>query len=226
MWIEGRVLDNGMHAHHALQVSWAAPDTMVDLRTNDRSFRGRVVVVDGGVSHALSLENGLIALVDAASAVAERLRGLHLHGRGAAAFDALEGWDGTLLEIRGSLLLGGEAPAVRDARVRAVLDWLDEMERGRRWTSVSLEGALAISHLSRSRFLHLFSAEVGSPWRTYLVWRRALVAMTLASQDADLTAAAHAAGYADSAHLSRQFKALFGVTPSAFVNNSHFVQSR
>ncbi|MEM1350152.1 MAG: AraC family transcriptional regulator [Myxococcota bacterium] len=225
VWVEGQVLDNRMHEHHALQISWAAPGTLVSLRTEGGSCRGRVVVVDGGVSHALSMERGLIALVDASSSVGGRLRGRYLDGDSAAAFDELDGWNGSLREARASLRLGRDAPAIRDARVRAVLAWLDEMEEAERWTSVSLEGALAVAHLSRSRFLHLFSTEVGSPWRTYLVWRRALVAMVLANGDGDLTAAAHAAGYADSAHLSRQFSALFGVTPSTFVKNSHFVQS-
>ena len=135
-------------------------------------------------------------------------------------------WDGSLKSTQALLGLShGERPAAGDARISAVLDWLDVLEQRGDWGAVSLEGALALAHLSRSRFLHLFSAEVGSPWRTYLVWRRALVAMTLALGGASLTKAAHAAGYADSAHLSRQFVALFGIAPSAFLKRSHFVQS-
>lgn len=112
-----------------------------------------------------------------------------------------------------------------DKRIEDVLAWLDRLEMESRWDEVSLQGALAQSHLSESRFLHLFSEQVGTPWRGYLVWRRALVAATIAAAGVSLTDAAHSAGYADSAHLSRQFKALFGFTPSAAMNFSQFVQS-
>jgi AraC-like DNA-binding protein len=49
--------------------------------------------------------------------------------------------------------------------------------------------------------------------------------MALVAKGNNLTDAAHASGYADSAHLSRQFSDLFGVTPGAFAKNSHFLQS-
>lgn len=62
-----------------------------------------------------------------------------------------------------------------DERVVRVLAWLDEMEQRGRWHEVTLEGALRRAHLSSDRFRHLFSEALGSPWRTYLVWRRALV---------------------------------------------------
>jgi AraC-like DNA-binding protein len=44
-------------------------------------------------------------------------------------------------------------------------------------------------------------------------------------QDADLTQAAHAAGFYDSAHFSRCFKEWFGIKPSAVYNNSRIVQA-
>ncbi|MCR9161291.1 MAG: helix-turn-helix domain-containing protein [Nannocystaceae bacterium] len=103
--------------------------------------------------------------------------------------------------------------------------WLDALETTGRWFEATLAGALGRTQLSRSRFLHLFSEEVGSPWRTYLVWRRAQVAMSAASTGTSLTEAAHFAGYADLAHFSRQFVALFGVPPGQLVKASHFVQA-
>ncbi len=51
----------------------------------------------------------------------------------------------------------------------------------------------------------------------YPVWRRWLrlqLALNAIQSGASLTAAAHAAGFADSAHLTRSCRAMFGITPS------------
>lgn len=224
VWVHGAIADNRRHAHHALQVAWSTSGTVARLAVGEGHSEGTCLIVDGGVSHSLALEGGVVALIDATSKLASRIREAHLaktqwaaasscwsHGEEAELMTSLAGEDCNEKEI--------------DARVQKVLQWLDTMEDAARWHEVTLKGALAEAHLSRSRFLHLFSGEVRSPWRTYLVWRRALVAMTLAANGASLTEAAHAAGYSDSAHLSRQFVSLFGVTPAAFAKISHFVQS-
>ncbi len=80
---------------------------------------------------------------------------------------------------------------------------------------VSLEEVAAVAHLSPSRFRHLFVQETGMPLRTYLLWRRLLHVWTLLVQGESLAAAAHAAGFADSAHLSRTSRTMFGLVPSA-----------
>ena len=69
--------------------------------------------------------------------------------------------------------------------------------------------------LSSSRFSHWFSETTGLPFRSYKKWVRLVVAMEeLATNGADLTRAAHSAGFADSAHLSRTFRLAFGLSPS------------
>jgi AraC-like DNA-binding protein len=71
------------------------------------------------------------------------------------------------------------------------------------------------AHLSPSRFRHLFVEETGMPLRTYQLWRRLLRAWEFLMQGDSLAAAAHAAGFADSAHLSRTCRTMFGLAPSA-----------
>jgi AraC-like DNA-binding protein len=53
------------------------------------------------------------------------------------------------------------------------------------------------------------------PLRTYVLWRRLLQVWTLLMQGQSLSQAAHAVGFADSAHLSRTSRTMFGTTPSA-----------
>jgi AraC-like DNA-binding protein len=79
-------------------------------------------------------------------------------------------------------------------------------------------------YLSPSRFRHLFRREMGMSVQSYLRWQRLLVALRTSARGASLTEAAHAAGFADSAHLTRVFRATFGVPPSRFFRNSHAVQ--
>jgi AraC-like DNA-binding protein len=50
--------------------------------------------------------------------------------------------------------------------------------------------------------------------RAYLRWKRVRRAVAAVEKGANLSAAAVAAGFADSAHLSRVFRAQFGMTPS------------
>ncbi|MDB5971225.1 MAG: AraC family transcriptional regulator [Hydrocarboniphaga sp.] len=65
--------------------------------------------------------------------------------------------------------------------------------------------------LSLSQLERLFSAELGLPIRRMVRWRRLRLALALALQGQPLTAAARQAGFADSAHLSRTMRAMFGV---------------
>jgi AraC-like DNA-binding protein len=79
-------------------------------------------------------------------------------------------------------------------------------------------------HLSPGRFRHLFRSEVGMSVQSYLRWQRLLAALRTSAQGASLTEAAHSAGFADSAHLTRVCRATFGIPPSRIFKNSHAVQ--
>ncbi|HZP06420.1 MAG TPA: AraC family transcriptional regulator [Terracidiphilus sp.] len=71
-------------------------------------------------------------------------------------------------------------------------------------------------HRSPSRLAHRFREATGVSMRRYVLWCRLRAALDAALRGSSLTAAAHLAGFADSAHLSRTFRAMFGVAPSFF----------
>jgi AraC-like DNA-binding protein len=58
-------------------------------------------------------------------------------------------------------------------------------------------------------------AETGVSFRAYLLWLRLECALAAYVRGTSLTDAAHAGGFADSAHLSRTFKRMFGITPAS-----------
>ncbi|HEX6541648.1 MAG TPA: helix-turn-helix domain-containing protein [Ktedonobacterales bacterium] len=76
-------------------------------------------------------------------------------------------------------------------------------------------------HLSPSRFRHLFRHEMGMSVQSYLRWQRLLAALRTSAYGASLTEAAHTAGFADSAHLTRVCRATFGLPPSRVFSHSH-----
>lgn len=90
---------------------------------------------------------------------------------------------------------------------------------------VTLAEVAQVAHLSPSRFRHLFVQETGMPLRTYVLWRRLLHVWVLLMQGETLSAAAHAAGFADSAHLSRTSRVMFGMAPSVLQMNGPLTAS-
>lgn len=108
--------------------------------------------------------------------------------------------------------LSGISPyAPSDARVLQAIEHM----RSRPDETLTLEDVAEAVNLSPSRFRHLFVEETGMPLRTYQLWRRFLRVWEFLMQGETLAGAAHAAGFSDSAHLSRTCKTMFGLAPSA-----------
>lgn len=78
--------------------------------------------------------------------------------------------------------------------------------------AVTMSAIAEAVHLSPERFRHLFLRETGIQFRPYVLWLRLEVAVGLYGAGRSLTEASHAGGFADSAHFSRTFKRMFGVT--------------
>ncbi|MGE4240600.1 helix-turn-helix transcriptional regulator [Ramlibacter sp.] len=98
-----------------------------------------------------------------------------------------------------------------DPRVLAVVDHI----RRHVDQPVGLADVSRLVHLSPERFRHLFVEQTGMPLRTYVLWRRLLHVYSLLMQGENLSVAAHAAGFSDSAHLSRTARTMFGLPPSS-----------
>jgi AraC-like DNA-binding protein len=79
---------------------------------------------------------------------------------------------------------------------------------------LSLNALAAVSGLSRSRFMHLFTESLGVPLRPYVLWLRLQRAACDVMHGVPVTTAAHRAGFADAAHLTRTFRRMLGATPS------------
>ena len=107
-------------------------------------------------------------------------------------------------------LTGGQSNKDLDPRVAATLERI----RSAPAESHTLQSLAAAVHLSPSRLRHVFSEQVGVALRRFVVWTRVRHAVRLALTGASLTEAAHAAGFADAAHMSHTFRRMFGFAPS------------
>lgn len=87
----------------------------------------------------------------------------------------------------------------------------------------SLEGvpriteAAEIARTSATRLSHRFSEEIGLPFRRFVLWTRLKRAAEISRGGGDVTTAAIGAGFSDAAHLSRTFRAMFGLSPSTIL---------
>jgi len=129
-----------------------------------------------------------------------------------AAFSAVAGEHGNLDQIQ---------PLI-DSRMIAVTELLKQDAATD--NNVLIRQMADKVHLSPSRLRHLFQEQIGLSMQRYLLWQRLLNALQSIANGASLTQAAHTAGFADSAHLTRTYRMMFGHTPSEIFKNSRFVQ--
>lgn len=208
------------HHHHAVQIVAADDHIEIEDAAGDRA-RGDVLVVPADTVHAIVSGPPVATMlfVDADSIVgrdlADSLDGRVYAPRVALRMPSLPAESYLDAEVRVASLLravGGVVDPIRRPSpiIRHALDRLPGLTEA----DATLAAIARTVGLSPSRFTHRFTAEVGIPFRSYRRWLRLLTAVEALSGGATLTEAAHRSGFADSSHLTRTFRAQFGLTPS------------
>ncbi len=237
----GQGTDTNPHIHHALQIAIGLKDEFKIL-WNDQWNSTRFVVIDADVSHQLTgpASGQAILLLEPGTRIAENIRKKYLHNT-TAAFPKFEQvypfvqalGDSALpplscknartamTDVIKALVPEQKHIQPKDPRILKILAHLENLEEKK----ISLSGLSHFISLSESRLVHLFKEETGIPIRRYLLWLRLMEALYLILGNASFTRAAHETGFADSAHLSRTFKQMFGIPPNQILKNSQFVQA-
>lgn len=171
----------------------------------------------GGVAHQIEADEVLSIYLDALSDearalpdnIGEGITPIQM-GDTASLRKLLSSSDPSAQQIREMvrLVLNLTTPPASDPRLQSVLAALKEPINGRQALAKRV-------HLSPTRFSHWFVEQTGLPLRSYRKWNRLVIALQHIASGANLTAAAHAAGFADAAHFSRTFRDLFGLDPSS-----------
>lgn len=229
-WGRGRT---EWHAHHAHQLV-VAPDASFRFRTEEdggwQSFEG--AVVPSHCPHQFEVDGIAVAHLfvepesRAGRALAERfgtatVARLPAEEGGAAARSLFAAFQSSpanepMVAAAGQAvarLCGAttELDRALDPRLAHALQFIRDHVR----EPLALGDVAAAVALSESRLRHLFVAQTGSPFRAYLLWLRINLAIEAVMAGASWTEAAHHAGFADSAHLTRTHRRMFGIEPTA-----------
>jgi AraC family transcriptional regulator len=231
LWIGLAGEPAGIHAHHAVQISLAFPPGNVRLQHATGGWTSyAAAIVAANVSHAFEARGQHVAqiFVEPESRDGRRLQ--LQYGKGGIAaistatldrqINALAtGYQGrvanealvaaahmAIATIVGATTAPAKPP---DARIALAV----ELIRKRPGEAIALSEIAAAVHLSPDRFRHLFMEETGVAFRPYLLWQRLEYSLAAYVAGKSLTEAAYAGGFADSAHLSRTFKKMFGISP-------------
>ena len=225
------------HEHHAIQIAFAI-DGEIGIkgkRGDWRMCRGMIIRPD--VVHSFNANNALEAMIFVdpesiegvwlrtglreditvvpdsrlTSSIAELKRFIE------QPFESLG--VGELINHCVRSLCTGVPPTRRlDERVTRVLAAIRSSDELR----MSIEDAAAMAFLSPSRFAHLFKAQVGLPFRRYMLWRKLTRAMLIIGRSQTISTAAHEADFSDAAHLTRTFYQMVGLPPSLLMQGEFF----
>jgi AraC-like DNA-binding protein len=214
------------HTEHGASVL-VGIDCDVAVHGDEGAACGRAILVPPDVPYAARCP-GPVALYAFDPELCPRVAGLaRAHGRprvldGAAATHVI----GAVLSHRAALSrpdvlagVGGEAQrALASGTPRAPDRRIAQLVEALRDPCEDPAAAVTRTRLSAAHLQALFARDIGIPMRTYRVWRRLLHALAHVGPF-DLTAAAHAADFADLAHFSRTCRRMLGYAPSALRAN-------
>lgn len=217
------------HAHHAIQITFRLKGWF-EISVGDQRLAGPVAAVASDAPHGFCASGAVAFLFIAPessvgsalgkSLFAERAWANVTSGPLAAALAVLigcfaRGGHEDDLQQAGRAILdslpAAESRAMPDPRVLAMIAYARQNLEYR----VSLPEAAGFAGLSPDRARHLFVAQTGLPFKTYVLWLRIERATALYAAGSSLTEAAHDAGFADSAHFSRTFRRTFGLPAAA-----------
>jgi AraC-like DNA-binding protein len=229
------------NAHQAIQIvfGYAGP---VSLRGGDEGAWTQypLAVIPSRQPHSLDATSStynVVLFVEPETRAGKALTEQYLDGGIAtvddarvaqAAADVFEVWlrrtsDGAVIaaaqRVIDALTGGAEPSVVTDVRITRAVAFINANLDG----TITLDAVAADVFLSPSRFRHLFVEQTGMGLRPYVLWRRFLRAWELLTAGESVSTAAHAAGFADSAHFARTSRQMFGFPPSLLevIRDSH-----
>ena len=220
-----------IHSHYAIQIAFGETPG-VAFRSTDREewrrYRGAMIpsrqphsmdarsvganavmfvepeTREGRVLNERYLANGIAETPESASAAMTEVIAAFRSGSEDALVRACVG---VIRSLTGDV----EPMVASDERILRVIAYIN----ANLGNKLTLDEVAAQAYLSPSRFRHLFVEQVGMGLRPYILWRRFLRVWHLVMAGESISEAAHAAGFADAAHLTRTSRRMFGFPPSA-----------
>ena len=223
-----------VHAHQAIQVCFGRTGSIRLRPSEDVPWKSyEIGIIASRQPHAFdatSVPLGAVLFVEPETRVGRALTELYLAAGFASADRAIaapameelfecflgrRGNDAIIAAARDvirKLSRGIEPLTVSDERIVRAVAWINShLDR-----HITLEDVAGAVFLSPGRFRHLFVEQAGMGLRPYILWRRFMRVWQAIMSGRSISTAAHEAGFADAAHLTRTSRRMFGVSPSMF----------
>ncbi len=239
----GKSIDTDFHVHHALQICLSLTTPFI-IETEKGQGEHMYFIINSDERHRFDGRNGwhLILLMDPEHALADAVKqranlinsadqdidelaplvkemvGLMLANKECGMM--IRSLDHLLAYLSGAVVNKRKT----DARIQIIFDYIADLEEKK----AGLAELARLVNLSESRLAHIFKDQVGIPVRRFLLWARMMATLKSVIHTQSLTEAAMNAGFSDSAHFTRTFRQMFGVTPSLYIKNlkgSRFIQA-
>lgn len=218
---DGHAGDNRPHAHHALQLALGVGGNVV-ASIGSETLHVPGLLIDADVPHVLQPGRTRLLYIERESTAGRQLSMTlagDVHAFDAATCEALHAAWPTVRDVRAVVPLLGVLGVTACQQLGEDSRSLERMQRviaslpQRVTEPVAIAAIAAEVALSSSRFAHSFKAITGLALRPYLRWLRLAQALAFAAEGDPLTQAAHRAGFADAAHLTRTMQRHFGIAP-------------
>lgn len=225
----------GVHAHYAMQVAFGS-EWGIRFRSSEREDWSEYggVIIPSRQPHAMDatvVPQNVVIFVEPETHQGRALSELYSH-RGITSLPDDEVTRAAALmfsvyrdqrtapalidaarQVIRALTHGVEPSVVSDERILRATAYIQQ----HLGEPLTLEQIASEVYLSPSRFRHLFVEQTGLALRPYILWRRFLRVWDLLMAGESLSSAAHMAGFADAAHLTRTSRRMFGFPPSAML---------
>lgn len=210
------------HAHHAVQFVWSQNGT-IQVELDNQRLQRTATLIPANTEHSLDAVGSTIALLL-----------VEPHGSRGVALDKIAHRDIGRERAADIAKLAFPTPETSSTQVHA---WCDEVlaalglvatrppissisRRAIEYIERTIDtvprvaDAAAAIGVSSTRVTHVFTQEIGIPFRRFVLWTRIKHAVAAFQAGRDLSASAIAAGFSDAAHFSRTFRSMFGLSPS------------
>ena len=228
----GVIPDNQEHAHHLIQITIGLIRNFT-LSHGGGVFEGRYAMVAPDEPHCVDdhQERQVLIHIDPETAVGQQIKNNYFQNKKVVVFEfkALEPFIEGLQNIEDRTHTCREAGMLVDRIIRSItgntvskniidprIQKTVDLLKQAPVKKISVSELAGTVGLSESRLMHLFTENVGIPIRHYLMWLRLFDAFNLIFRGASFTEAAHHAGFADHAHLSRTFRTMYGMRLNDF----------
>lgn len=217
--------ETAVHAHHSLQIAFLLRGAFTFV-AGEEAACGPITAIAPDHPHQFSAAGAVAHLFIEPESPVGRALGARLFRHNALASLDTPAAKAALADLRRHLEQGGGTEELEslgkriavslapladvssvDPRVLAMIEHAtSELD-----TPPSLASTASAVCLSPSRARHLFVEGTGIPFKAFVLWLRLKRAVECYAAGETLTVAAHSAGFADSAHLSRTFRRTFGL---------------